>query len=134
DRSVRTELNELYEKEGLTAIQKQLRELDPAYFETVDINNPQRILRALEVCIGSGKPYSGFRNRKASPRPFNIVKIALGRDREELYDRIDYRMDQMIAQGLFEEARALFDFRQYNALQTVGYREIFGYLEGKYDK
>ena len=108
--------------------------MDPAYYATVDVNNPQRLIRALEVCLSTGQPYSSFRKRQVTPRPFKIIKIALERDREELYERIDLRMDQMITEGLFNEATALYPYRQHNALQTVGYKEIFGYLNGEYDK
>ncbi|HLT06510.1 MAG TPA: tRNA (adenosine(37)-N6)-dimethylallyltransferase MiaA [Cyclobacteriaceae bacterium] len=134
DKSIRAALNDRYEKQGLSALQQQLKELDPDYYQAVDLNNPQRLIRALEVCIGSGKPYSSFRQKQTSPRPFQTLKIALQRDREELYTRIDQRMDQMIAEGLFEEAATLYPYRHHNALQTVGYKEIFGYMEGEYDK
>lgn len=134
DKSIRAALNDRYEKQGLSALQQQLKELDPDYYQAVDLNNPQRLIRALEVCIGSGKPYSSFRQKQTSPRPFQTLKIALRRDREELYTRIDQRMDQMIAEGLFEEAATLYPYRHHNALQTVGYKEIFGYMEGEYDK
>jgi tRNA dimethylallyltransferase len=134
DKSVRAALNEVYEKEGLSALQERLRKLDPDYHQTVDLNNPQRLIRALEVCVGSGMPYSSFRKKKTGQRPFDTIKIALERDRAELYQRIDLRMDQMIAEGLFEEAEALYPYRRHNALQTVGYKEIFGYLDGEYDR
>ena len=134
DKSVRAALNALYEQEGLSVIQDRLRDLDPDYYATVDPHNPQRLIRALEVCLGTGKPYSSFRKKRTIPRSFDIIKIALERDREELYQRIDLRMDQMIAEGLFEEAAALYPYRSHNALQTVGYKEIFGYLDGEYDK
>jgi len=134
DKSIRAALNDRYEKQGLSALQQQLKELDPDYYQAVDLNNPQRLIRALEVCIGSGKPYSSFRQKQTSPRPFQTLKIALQRDREELYTHIDQRMDQMIAEGLFEEAATLYPYRHHNALQTVGYKEIFGYMEGEYNK
>lgn len=134
DKSVRESLNELFQKEGLMALQDKLRVLDPAYYDTVDIHNPRRLIRALEVCLSTGQPYSSFRKRNESPRPFRILKIALERDRDELYDRIDQRMDLMIAEGLFEEARTLYPYRSHNALQTVGYKEIFAHLDGEYDQ
>lgn len=134
DPAVRALLNANYEKEGLLSLQQKLLEVDPAYYEKVDLNNPQRLTRALEVYHSSGKPYSSFRQQQINPRPFDILKIALERDREELYGRIDRRMDQMIAEGLFEEATALYPHRSHNALQTVGYKEIFGYIDGEYDK
>lgn len=132
--SVREELNLYYQQNGIEGLQAKLEKLDPVYYDKVDLNNPQRLIRALEVCIGTGMPYSSFRVKKEVERPFDILKIALERDREELYGRIDERMEQMIAAGLFEEAELLYPFRHYNALQTVGYKEIFGYLENQYDK
>ncbi|MDE0558857.1 tRNA (adenosine(37)-N6)-dimethylallyltransferase MiaA [Algoriphagus sp. NF] len=123
-----------YQENGLEFLQEELKNTDPEYFSQVDIQNPQRLMRALEVIRGTGKPFSSFRKRKKVERPFRILKIALERDREELYQRIDQRMDQMIVNGLFEEAKQFFEQRHLNALQTVGYQEIFGYLEGKYDR
>ena len=134
DESLRTQLNGVLEKDGIKVLQKQLLLLDPIYYAKVDLNNPQRLIRALEVCIGTGKPFSSFREKKNVLRPFKIIKIALERERKELYDRIDSRMEQMISEGLFEEARSLYPMRHYNALQTVGYKEIFGYMEQQYDK
>ncbi|MBC7920504.1 MAG: tRNA (adenosine(37)-N6)-dimethylallyltransferase MiaA [Ferruginibacter sp.] len=118
--------------EGLPALQQQLRVLDPAYYATVDLRNPQRVIRALEVCLGTGLPYSSFRQNQPAPRPFRITKIALNRDRADLYDRIDRRMEAMLAQGLVGEARSLWPYRHHNALQTVGYSEVFGFLDGQY--
>ncbi|MGM0945639.1 MAG: tRNA (adenosine(37)-N6)-dimethylallyltransferase MiaA [Bacteroidota bacterium] len=123
-----------YQEKGLSYLQREVEKLDPEYYEVVDQKNPQRLMRALEVCLGTGKPFSSFRKRKETIRPFQILKIGLDRDREEIYDRIDRRMDQMLESGLIEEAEQLFSFRHLNALQTVGYQELFGYLEGKYDK
>ena len=130
---IREELNRKLETEGLETLCQQLEKLDPEYFAQVDKANPQRVVRALEVCMASGKPYSFFRNQQRKPRPFGIIKIGLTRPREELYQRIDLRMDQMLAQGLLEEAKSLLPYRQHNALQTVGYTEIFGFLDGEYD-
>ena len=107
---------------------------DPEYFQLVDKSNPQRIIRALEVCRGAGKPYSSFRTDEKIQRNFTTIKIGLEREREELFSRIDIRMDEMIAVGLFEEAIKFQDKRHLNALKTVGYKEIFAYLDGKYDK
>lgn len=132
--SIRAELNFVFKREGITVLQEKLKLLDPIYYARVDVKNPQRLIRALEVTIGTGKPFSSFRKRRKAERPFKIIKVGLEREREELYARIDLRMDQMIAEGLFEEAKNLYPMRQYNALQTVGYKEVFGYLEGKYDK
>ncbi|MBS9524804.1 tRNA (adenosine(37)-N6)-dimethylallyltransferase MiaA [Litoribacter alkaliphilus] len=131
---IRESLNELFQNEGIEVLQKRLKQVDPEYFEMVDRHNPQRLIRALEVFEGTGKPFSSFRLKNTVERPFNLIKIGLERDRELLYERINLRMDQMIEQGLFEEAEKIFPYRHLNALQTVGYSEIFGYLDGKYDK
>lgn len=134
DPQIREGLIQSYQDFGLEFLQKKLEEVDPKYYAEVDVMNPQRLMRALEVCMGTGKPYSSFRQKKKTERPFYIIKIGLERDREELYQRIDERMDEMITQGLFQEAEKLFPYRDLNALQTVGYSEVFGFLEGKYDK
>lgn len=133
DPAVREGLTARYQQEGLQPLLSQLQQLDPAYYERVDKANPQRVIRALEVCLSSGQPYSDFRKAGARERPFHIIKIGLTRDRQELYGRIDRRMDLMLEQGLLEEAKALYPYRDHNALQTVGYKEIFDYLEGQYD-
>jgi tRNA dimethylallyltransferase len=134
DPSIREQLILDFKEKGIQNLQSRLQELDPVYFGKVDIHNPQRLMRALEVCIGTGKPYSSFRKKKKNIRPFNCILVGLERDREDLYERIDRRMDLMIAEGIFEEAEKLFAHRHLNALQTVGYSEIFGFLEGKYDR
>lgn len=134
DESIREQLNEEFNRGGLKLLQEKLLDIDPEYYKMVDLNNPHRIIRALEVSQSTGIPFSSFRIKKKAERPFNIVKIALERQREELYDRVNQRMDQMIKEGLFEEAESLFPMRHYNALNTVGYKEIFSFLEGKYDK
>ncbi|GAB2607686.1 tRNA (adenosine(37)-N6)-dimethylallyltransferase MiaA [Belliella aquatica] len=131
---IRQKIIKEYELKGLVFLQEEVKLLDPEYFALVDQNNPQRLMRALEVCRGTGKPFSSFRNKKKVDRPFNIIKIGLEREREELYRRIDLRMDLMIQEGLFEEAVSLFPHKHLNALQTVGYSEIFGFLDGNYDK
>lgn len=131
---IRTSLNEQYQQQGLAPLLQELQSKDPDYFEEVDRANPQRIIRALEVIRTTYQPFSYFRRNQPKPRPFELISIGLDMPRETLYDRIDQRMDRMIAKGLFEEAKVLFPYRQLNALQTVGYREIFGFLEGKYDK
>ena len=118
------------ENEGLQALQQELKELDPLTFQEIDINNPQRVMRALEVCITSGKRYSELKQVKAKKRDFNIIKIGLNRDREELYNRINLRVDQMMEDGLLEEARALYSQRHLNALKTVGYKELFDFFDG----
>ena len=134
DPSIREGVIQDYEAKGLEFLQEEVKRNDPEYFEKVDQNNPQRLMRALEIFRGTGKPFSSFRVKSKKERPFKTLKIGLERDREGLYSRIDFRMDQMIEAGLFDEADALFGKRNLNALQTVGYSEIFGFLEGKYDK
>jgi tRNA dimethylallyltransferase len=130
----RHQLINQYQAEGIKTLQEKLSTLDPTYYGQMDTQNPQRLIRALEVCLATGKPYSSFRTKNREKRTFSIIKIALVRDRTELYERIDQRMDQMIEKGLFEEAKELYPFRHLNALQTVGYTEIFGFLEGHYDR
>lgn len=134
DPEIRQEIIAEFEEKGLEWLQHQVEKADPEYFQLVDRQNPQRLMRALEVCRGTGFKFSSFRVKKKVERPFKTIKIGLYRGREELYQRIDLRMDQMIEAGLFDEADALFGKRTLNALQTVGYSEIFGYLEGKYDR
>lgn len=131
---IREKWGKIYARQGITHLQRELETNDPQYFQEVDQANPKRLLRALEVIDVSGKPYSHFRRKHSNPRDFNIIKIALKLPRETLYQRIEQRMDQMIAEGLFAEAEQLYPFRQNQALQTVGYQEIFGYLDGKYDR
>jgi len=120
---------------GLPFLLNHLGILDPVYFAHVDRDNAQRIIRALEVSISSGQPYSSFRKRntETQERSFRIIKIGLNRDREELYARINDRMDQMLRRGLLEEAKALYPYRHQNALQTVGYKELFDFLDGQYN-
>lgn len=134
DPQIREVIIQEYTEKGLVWLQNSVSECDPEYFENVDRQNPQRLMRALEVFRGTGLKFSSFRKKKTAKRPFETVKIGLERDREDLYQRIDARMDAMIEQGLFEEAETLFPIRHLNALQTVGYSEIFGFLEGKYDR
>ncbi|MFD1144414.1 tRNA (adenosine(37)-N6)-dimethylallyltransferase MiaA [Larkinella insperata] len=136
DPALRAELMNRLETAGLEPLQHQLRQLDPVYAQTADLQNTQRVIRALEVILSSGKPFSAFRKQEAAgpaARPFQTLFIALDRPREELYDRIDRRMDEMLANGLVEEARSLRAYRDLTALQTVGYKEVFGYLDGEYD-
>ena len=118
--------------EGLEALVEELKRLDPEYYEIVDRQNPRRVVHALEICVMTGKTYTSFRKREKRQRPFQIIKIGLNRPREELYDRINQRVDQMMADGLLEEARSLYPLRQLNALNTVGYKELFDYLEGRW--
>lgn len=134
DLNLREELIAQYEKLGISYLQDELAQVDPDYFEIVDQKNPQRLIRALEVYRGTGKPFSSFRTKAEAKRPFEIIWIGLKLERDLLYQRIDHRMDEMISRGLFEEAKHFFDKRSLNALQTVGYSEVFGFLEGEYDK
>jgi tRNA dimethylallyltransferase len=127
-------LNLLYQQKGITALQEELEASDPDYYNVVDKQNPQRLIRALEVTRSSGKPYSSFRKKSPKEIPFHVIKIGLELPREELNARIDSRMDAMIAWGLFDEAKALYPLRHLNALQTVGYQEIFGFFDGQYDQ
>lgn len=133
DLHVRENLQQQLQEQGLPLLLKQLEQLDPLYYSQVDKANPQRVVRALEVCLASGRPYSTFRKSGKQQRPFHIIRVGLTRNREELYQRIDKRMDSMLEQGLLTEASALYPYRHHNALQTVGYKEIFDYLDGAYD-
>lgn len=130
DTALRARLNDELVREGLDALVERLRQLDPAYYEVVDRQNPARVLRAVEVCMQSGRPFSEQRTGTRRQRPFNVVKIGVTLPREELYERIDRRVDAMIDAGLEEEARRMLPFRNLNALQTVGYRELFEYFDG----
>ena len=129
DDKLRTELNELFEEKGLRAIQEKLEKLDPVYYKQVDLNNPKRIIRALEVCMQTGVPYSIHRMGKPKERPFNIIKIGLELSREQLNARIESRLDRMLSESWLNEAEAVYQFKTYNALNTVGYKELFKYLE-----
>ena len=131
DESLRAELGRRLEAEGVGALVEQLRELDPVYYEVVDRSNPARVVRALEVCLQTGRPYSEQRTGERRSRPFGIVKIGVDLPRSELYDRINRRVDRMLADGLEAEARAMYPYRELNALQTVGYREFFDYFDGR---
>ena len=133
DPATRERLNNELAEKGIAHLQEKLNFADPDYFAEVDINNPQRIIRALEVFEGSGQPFSSYRKANLNKRPFHIIKYGLLWPREELYDRINLRVDQMIAQGLVDEVKALLPYRHLNALNTVGYTEIFDYLDGKTD-
>jgi tRNA dimethylallyltransferase len=133
DPSIRQSLNLLFSEQGITPLQKKLQIIDPAYYQEVDINNPQRIIRALEVFESTGQPYSSFRKRSYKQRPFHTIKVGLDMPREQLYHRINQRVDAMISQGLIDEVQQLLPYRNLNALNTVGYTEIFEYLDGKTD-
>lgn len=131
DWEFRKELMDRLEKEGLESLQKELKALDPEAYCSMDIANRQRVVRALEVNITTGKKYSSFKNNQPKDRSFEIEKICLHRDREELYDRINERVDMMLAAGLVEEVEGLRKYREMPALNTVGYKEIFQYLDGE---
>lgn len=128
---LRKELEDLFEKDGIAALQDRLRRLDPEYCEIVDMNNHKRLIRAIEVCELSGQKYSELRKGKSAQLPYEVVTVGLNMEREELYRRIDARVDIMIEQGLEEEARAVINYRDNNALATVGYREMFSYFDGE---
>lgn len=130
DNAIREKLNLRLSEEGLESLVKELKVLDPAYFEKVDKNNPQRVLRALEVSLQTGKPYSSFRTGQRHKRDFEIVKIGVELPREELYQRINLRVEMMMEEGLEEEARKVLPYRDLNSLKTVGYREMFDYFDG----
>ncbi len=120
-----------YEEKGLNWLQEQIRNSDPDYYNTVDINNPQRLQRALEVCLETGKPYSSFLSQDKKQRNFEAIKILINTDREKLYERINKRVDQMIKDGLVEEAKSLYPNKHLNALNTVGYKELFSHFGGE---
>ena len=131
DPAVRQQMLELYEREGLEGLQRRLREVDPSYYAQVDLRNPKRLLKALEISVQSGRPYSSFLTRTRKERPFRILKIGLDLPRPELYNRINRRVDRMIETGLEEEARRLYPHRDTNALNTLGYKELFDYFDKK---
>lgn len=131
DEGLRQQLTERLEQEGLKSLQEQLQQLDPAHYSRMDVQNPQRVIRALEVCLSTGKPFSSFHGGAKPERPFKVVKIGLELPREELYERINKRVDLMLQNGWLEEAKAVFEKRHLNALNTVGYKELFAHLEGK---
>lgn len=132
--TLRTELNNEYKNNGLAKLASELEQVDPKYYKKVDVKNPQRVIRALEICRFTGKTYTSFRKKQIKNRPFQIIKIGLERNREELYNRIERRIDVMIDNGLFEEAGRLYTYKEHNALKTVGYIEVFNYMDGLYDK
>lgn len=134
DLAIREQLNQEFLKSGLAPLLEELKFKDESYYHQVDQNNHQRVIRALEVIRSSGKPFSGFHTGTSFKKNYLDVKIGLELERAVLFDRINQRMDQMIKAGLFEEAEALMSYQAHNALQTVGYSEIFGYLSGKYDR
>ena len=129
---IREEMKRRYAEEGLETLCEDLRRLDPEHYAIVDRQNHRRVIHALEICYQTGRTYTSFRTQQKKQRPFNIVKIGLNREREELYNRINQRVDQMMADGLLDEVKSLIDKRHTNALNTVGYKELFDYLDGRW--
>ncbi len=132
DSNIRQELKIQYDNEGLKSLQDQLKRLDLETYKTIAIDNPHRVMRALEVCIGTHKPYSSFLNKKKNKRPFKTITIGLNTDRETVYKRINERVDVMMEQGLLEEAKNLYKFKHLNSLNTVGYKELFNFFDGNW--
>lgn len=132
DADTRQLMLQRYEAEGLERLCAELKLLDPEYYKIVDLKNPKRVIHALEICYMTGKTYTSFRTRQKKERPFRILKIGLTRDREELYDRINRRVEQMVEDGLIEEARRVYPYRTLNSLNTVGYKELFKYFDGEW--
>lgn len=131
DAETRKIMLERYEQEGLEQLCSELRILDPEYYQIVDLKNPKRVIHALEICYMTGKTYTSFRTNKKKQRPFGIIKIGLKRDREQLYERINRRVTHMLEAGLLDEVRSLLPYRHTNSLNTVGYKEIFAFLDGE---
>ncbi|MBR3612383.1 MAG: tRNA (adenosine(37)-N6)-dimethylallyltransferase MiaA [Bacteroidaceae bacterium] len=132
DADTRQMILDKYEREGLEQLSNELRLLDQEYYNQADIKNPKRVMHALEICYMTGKPYSSFRKQESKKRPFNIIKIGLRREREELYSRINRRVDIMMEQGLLEEAKRFYHLKEHNSLNTVGYKEMFKYIDGEW--
>ena len=132
DKETRELMLQRYEEEGLETLCTELKILDPEYYQIVDLKNPKRVIHALEICYMTGKAYTSFRTQKHKERPFRIIQIGLTREREELYDRINRRVDEMMQEGLLEEAKSVYTFKHLNSLNTVGYKEIFNYLDGEW--
>lgn len=128
---LREKLNREVKEKGLSWLQEQVKQLDPVYYDQVDINNPARLQRALEICRATGKPYSAQRKGQKKERPFGIIKILLNTDREKLYERINLRVDEMMQNGLLNEVKSVLPYKHLKALNTVGYKELFDHLEGK---
>lgn len=132
DPELRKDLMARYAEEGLESLRLQLKQLDPEFYKQVDLKNAKRVIHALEICLMTGRPYSSLRTQPKKKRPFQIIRVGLHMDRALLYERIDLRVEQMLAKGLEEEARSLWPHRDLNALNTVGYKELFAYFEGEY--
>lgn len=133
DPELRADVRRIYDEKGIEEVRRMLQILDPRHYEEVDLKNVKRMLHAIEVSLQAGKPFSSLRTNPQKKRSFNIVKIGLNRPRDELYQNINLRVDKMISAGLVEEARSLLPFRSLNSLNTVGYKELFGYFDGMYD-
>ena len=133
DAETREMMLQRYESEGLETLCSELKLLDQEYYKIVDLKNPKRVIHALEICYMTGKTYTSFRTQKKKDRSFHIIKIGLTRDRNELYERINHRVDVMMDEGLLEEARAVYPYRTLNSLNTVGYKELFNYLDGSWE-
>lgn len=132
DVETRAKMWQHYDEVGLEGIQRELKLLDPDYYAIVDLKNHKRIIHALEVCYMTGKPFTSFRQRKQTERPFRIIKVGLNRERSELFNRINLRVEQMMQEGMLEEAKKVYPFRDLNSLNTVGYKELFKYLDGEW--
>ena len=132
--NIRTKLNIELETNGIEKLQNQLKKLDILTYNSINLENPQRIVRALEICIGTGKPFSSFKNKPKKPRNFHSIKIGLEAEREIVYNRINMRVDTMMKNGLLDEAKELYQHRNLNALQTVGYKELFSHLDGNFTR
>lgn len=131
DTATRSKVMREYEEKGLDYIRGRLEELDPEYYSIVDKRNPKRVIHAVEICLSTGRTYTSFRVNAKKDRPFNIIKVGLTLDREQLYERIDGRVDRMVADGLIQEAEKMYPYRNLNSLNTVGYKELFDYFDGK---
>ena len=130
DEETRAMMMEKYESEGLENLCAELKLMDPEYYKVVDLKNYKRVVHALEICYQTGKTYTSYRTKQKKERPFNIIKVGLIREREELYDRINRRVDIMMEEGLLKEAEPFFELRHLNSLNTVGYKEIFNFFDG----
>lgn len=133
DNETRELMKQRFEQEGLEPLCAELKLLDPEYYKIVDLKNPKRVIHALEICYMTGKTYTSFRTRNTQKRPFHIIKVGLTREREELYERINRRVDIMLEEGLLEEAKSVYIHKHLNSLNTVGYKELFKYLDGEWE-
>ncbi|WP_034229461.1 tRNA (adenosine(37)-N6)-dimethylallyltransferase MiaA [Aquimarina pacifica] len=130
---IREKLQEEYNNKGISSLQEQLKKLDPIYYQKIDLKNTHRVMRALEVCIASGAPYSSFLNKPKEQRTFKTIKIGITAERSIIYDRINQRVEIMVKEGLIDEVKNLYPYKSLNALNTVGYKEIFKYMDGEWD-